>query len=486
MESKPGVQINTRAFIQSLLILAVLMLAAGLLTRLVPAGSYARLAVEGREIIDPDSFQFITRPAYPVWRWLTAPLEVPFASGGLTVIVIIIFLLMVGAAFAVLDHSGLLKASLSRLVARFGGRKYLLLALVSLFFMCLGAFFGIIEEIVPLVPLMIALAYVLGWDSLVGLGMSVLATNMGFSAAITNPFTLGVAQRLANLPLFSGAWLRVVFFLLVYAIFIIFLTRYARKVDRAPEASLVYLEDQGSRERYAHLTGELGEQNVHDERQLRRGLIWMLACLALILVTLLAGPLVPVLSDLALPLVGVLFLVAGIGSALAAGTPLAQVGKAAWQGLAGIAPAIPLILMAASVKHIVAEGGILDTILHTASGAFSQANPFFAAILVYFLALLIEVFVASGSAKAFLLMPILLPLADLVGVTRQVAVTAYCFGDGFANLAYPTNPILLICLGLSAISYGKWLRWTLQLWGWVILLSLGFLSLAVAINYGPF
>jgi uncharacterized ion transporter superfamily protein YfcC len=107
-------------------------------------------------------------------------------------------------------------------------------------------------------------------------------------------------------------------------------------------------------------------------------------------------------------------------------------------------------------------------------------------LLVYFATLFIEFFVSSGSAKAFLLMPLLIPLAELVGLTRQVTVTAYAFGDGFSNMAYPTNPVLLICLGLSAVSYPKWLRWSLGLWLWVILASILFLLVAVGIHYGPF
>jgi uncharacterized ion transporter superfamily protein YfcC len=117
---------------------------------------------------------------------------------------------------------------------------------------------------------------------------------------------------------------------------------------------------------------------------------------------------------------------------------------------------------------------------------FVGAVPFLAALLVYVLALGIEFFVSSASAKAFLVMPILLPLADLVGVTRQVAVTAYCFGDGFSNLAYPTSPVLLIVLGLTAVSYGQWIRWTWKLWATVVTLSVAFLWLASAVGYGPF
>jgi uncharacterized ion transporter superfamily protein YfcC len=128
----------------------------------------------------------------------------------------------------------------------------------------------------------------------------------------------------------------------------------------------------------------------------------------------------------------------------------------------------------------------MDTILYRASNLFQGNNPFSSTILIYFLALLIEFFIASGSAKAFLMMPILLPLADLVGVTRQITVTAYCFGDGFSNMIYPTNPVLLIALGLTVVSYPKWLRWTLPLWGVIVLITLAFLALGVAVGYGPF
>ena len=179
MEQPAGVQIGKRAFFQSLIILFVLMLGAGVLTLTVPAGQYDRTLVEGREVIEPDSFRQTERPDYPAWRWLTAPVEVLWGPDSLTIITILVFLLMVGSAFAVMDRSGILKAAIGRIVRAFGGRKYLLLLVVSLFFMLLGAFFGIFEEVVPLVPLMIALAYMLGWDSLVGLGMAAMTVLMG-------------------------------------------------------------------------------------------------------------------------------------------------------------------------------------------------------------------------------------------------------------------------------------------------------------------
>ncbi len=170
MNEKAGAQISRRAFIQSALILVVMMLTAGLLTLILPAGEYQRIVVEGRQVIDPQSYRQIERPAYPFWRWFLAPIEVLGGPDQLTLIVILVFILMVGSGFAVLDKCGILQAGLGRLIGRFQNQKYLLLALISFFFMSLGAFFGIFEEVVPLVPLMVTLAYLLGWDSLVGLG----------------------------------------------------------------------------------------------------------------------------------------------------------------------------------------------------------------------------------------------------------------------------------------------------------------------------
>jgi uncharacterized ion transporter superfamily protein YfcC len=325
----------------------------------------------------------------------------------------------------------------------------------------------------------IALAYSLGWDALTGLGMSILAVNLGFSAAVTNPFTLGVAQELAGLPLFSGAGLRVIIFVAMYTILAAFLTRYARRVERSPQSSPIYGEDGADRERYRTFPA------AEDKPRLRASMIWFGACLILILATLFGAPFISAISDYALPIVGVLFLIAGLGAGLLAGA-----GKKVWsalgQGVLGILPAVPLILMAVSVKQIVTQGGILDTILHWAATPLSSASPFVTALLVYGLALLIEFFVASGSAKAFLVMPILLPLAGLIGLSSQTTVLAYCFGDGFSNLMYPTNPVLLICLGLTTVRYSKWLAWSWRLWLAVIAVSVAFLGVAVAIGYGPF
>jgi uncharacterized ion transporter superfamily protein YfcC len=394
------------------------------------------------------------------------------------VIAIILFIVLVGVAFAVMDHSGILKLAVGAIIRATGGRKYTLLLVITFFFMALGGFFGIFEEIIPLVPIVIALAYSLGWDSLTGMGMSVLATNVGFSMAVFNPFTIGVSHRLAGLPLFSGAGLRLIWFFIVYAILAAFLRWHARRVELSPAASPVYNEDQGERQRRGVFT--LDEGRLHDLRR-RADLPGDIFVLIRQSCSLTVRPhhwrACPSAHRCAVHYWrDWLRFAAGVGA-----LPGGRLGRAS-----SASPRPSLLLMAASVKHIVASGGILDTILHSASTIFVGTSPLTAALMIYGLTLVLELFISSGSAKALLVIPILMPLADLVGVNRQIAVSAYVFGDGFSNLAYPTNAALLITLSLTVVPYAKWLKWLLRLWFWVFLATLAFLVVAVAINYGPF
>jgi uncharacterized ion transporter superfamily protein YfcC len=483
MEQQKSAQISRNSFIQSFVILLILIILAGVLTRVIPAGNYERVEKNGIMVVNPDSFASVDHPNYPVWRWFTAPVEILAGPDALTIITILLFLLMIGAAFSVLQHSGILTGVLHSIVRKFGSRKHTIIWIVTFFFMCLGAFFGSFEEIIPLVPIMVVLAISLGWDSLVGLGMSLLATNLGFSTALTNPFTIGVAQKLASLPPFSGFGLRLVFFGIVYVLFCLFLSRYARKLEKNPQASPIWKEEEAAHLRENQPTfGAI----TYSSTNLKPALIFFGCCLGLIALCLFLSPFVSFLSSYSLPIIAVFFLIGGLGAGFLSGIQSKNVWKAALDGMLGIAPGIPLILMASSIKYIVTQGQILDTILHSATGWIQGTTPLAAALIVYALALFVEFFIGSGSAKAFLLMPILTPLADLVGVTRQVTVTAYCFGDGFSNVIYPTNPVLLIALGLTVVGFSKWFKWTAKLWAMIFPLTIIFLAIAVAIHYGPF
>lgn len=188
MEDKAGIQIGKRAFFSSFFVLLALMILAGILTMVVPAGEFERADVDGRTVIITESYQTVDKPDYPFWRWLTAPAEViTIGPDRLTLGVLVIFIMLMAAAFAILDKSGILGGMIAGIVRRYGARKYTLLMIVTFVFMLMGALFGIMEEAVMLLPMMLALSYRMGWDALVGLGMSVLALK---AARITGKYKM--------------------------------------------------------------------------------------------------------------------------------------------------------------------------------------------------------------------------------------------------------------------------------------------------------
>jgi len=483
MNEKSGITISKKSFFSSVTILGVLMVLAGALTRVIPAGVYERVMTEGRESVVPGSFQFIGEVDYPIFRWLTAPVEVLFGSDAVTIIVIILFLLFIGSSFRVLDRSGILRYIMESIVKRFEKRKYLLMGILILFFMLFGSLFGIFEELIVLVPLAVTLSYSFGWDSLVGLGISAMASGFGFAAAIFNPFTLGVAQTLADLPPYSGTLYRVLIFVSIYLILYGFLYFYARKIEKRPSASPVYQEDRAVKMRF-----NLEEkESLLDKEKLKKAVKIYVAFLGLMIGTILLGFFIPSLSLLTLPLVAVIFLVAAVlGGIISEYAEFTDLLKDLYRGLLSMLPAVVLILMAMSIKHIMTEGRVMDSILYYASGYMEGLSPNLGVLGLYLLILVLDFFIGSGSAKAFLVMPIVLPLTDIIGITRQTTILAFCFGDGFSNLLFPTNPTLMIALGLTVVSYPKWIRWSIKIQLVVFLVTVGFLFLANNFAYGPF
>jgi len=481
---RTALRVGKRAFILAFFILLGLMIVSGVLTKIIHPGSYDRLVQDGVQRIVSGSYHEVTPAPYPIWRWFTAPVELLFSPGNLTAITIIVFLLFVGGAFTILERGGLLESLLSMVVRRFAARKYLFLPIICFVFMILASVLGVYESLVPLIVLIVPLAHRFGWDSMTGLGMSLLPLAFGFSAAITNPFTIGVAQTIAGLPLFSGAWLRVIFFIIVYVLVVAFVTRHAKRVERDPKVSPVFAEDAPLRAQVAQANEMIERHEL--SRGERRGIIWFTACVAIALLFALLTSRSAGLSDIAFPLMALLFLFGGIGGGLLAGMGSKRVFGSLGTGALNMLPAVLLILMALSVKHIVDSGHITDTILHRVSSAIATAPRFLGALLVYLFTLVMNFFIGSASAKAFLMMPILSPLADLVGITRQTTVLAFDFGDGFSNMIFPTNALLIIALGLTVVSYPKWLKWTIGIQGIIFLVTLVFLFFAVGIRFGPF
>jgi uncharacterized ion transporter superfamily protein YfcC len=487
--SQSSIKIGKKTFFTALFILAGLMIAVGILTLVIPTGSYVRQLIDGRETIVQGSFQLTQIARFPIWRWFTAPIEVLWSSDGAVIIVIIFFLIAISAAFSLLERSDVMSYVISKVVKRFAHVKYLFMAVIVFFFMLMGAVIGTFEENIALVPIIIALSYCLGWDSLVGLGMSLLASCFGFTAAITNPFSIAITQKISDLPLYSGFGFRIIIFVVYYAVVFLFLFRYARKIEKDPSKSLVYNEDADLRQKYRSIDSleeMLGSKTPEEYRKVKHAAVAFGISILLLVVIIAAVQFLPALSDLTLPLIGLLLLIGGFVAASIAGIRFKNRMKIIGSSIAGIAPGIVLILLAMSVKFIISNGGIMDTILFYTSQAILTTSPYLAILLIYALILLLELFVGSSSAKAFLVMPLIAPLSDLIGITRQTSVLAFCFGDGFSNVIYPTNPVLLICLGLTVVTFPKWFKWTYKLQ----LVSLGiaciFLFIAVWMGYGPF
>lgn len=460
-----GLNISVRSFITAIVVIFALMVLSFALTFIIPGGVYARVPdSNGNLVIDTAAGFTYTQGGMPFWKWLLSPVLVLGASGGGTLIAVIVFLLVIGGVFNALGRCGLMKYMLSRTADRFSGVRYRLMAVISLLFMAMGAMIGSFEECVPLVPIVVALATSLGWDALTGMGMSLLAAGCGFAAGVCNPFTVGVAQQLAGLPMFSGAWLRIVSFILIYALLLAFLYRHAKRVEQplnAVRKDAVFTADSKMDKALCCFAGILGTGIV------------IIFCSAFI----------TALQDYTMIIVALMFLMAGIVSTLASGMTGRQLWRAFREGLVSIFPAVIMILMASSIRYTLEEAKVLDTILFGAVG-LAETLPDWAVILfIYLVVLVMNFFIPSGSAKAFMLIPLIVPMAQVFGISAQLCVVAFAFGDGFSNVFYPTNPALLISLGLADVGYGDWFRWSSKFQIWNLLLTSLILLFGLALGY---
>ena len=463
--TKKGLNISAKSFIGAIAIIFALMCVCYALTFVIPGGEYARIVAEdGSTILDTQGGFSYVDGGITFWKWLASPVLSLTAEGGGTIIAIIAFLLVIGGVFNSLEKSGLIKYMLDRIVNKFGKARYKLMAVVILFFMSLGSFIGSFEECVPLVPIVVALCITLGWDALTGLGMSLLAAGCGFAAGVCNPFTVGVAQELAGLPTFSGIGFRLVGFVLIYTLLYLFVRHHAKKVEKPLDNSSL-------------------NNGFVPEKKMDRGLIAFAAILGAGIVCVLSSVFITALQDYTMIIVAVMFLVAGIASVLIAGMGGKMLGSTFFHGLTSILPAVLMILMASSIKYTLDEANILDTILHYAVGVAETLPKEAVIIFIYIIVLVMNFFISSGSAKAFLLMPLIVPLAQIFDISSQLCVMGFAFGDGFSNVLYPTNPVLLISLGLSGVSYVKWFKWSWKFQGLIFLLTSALLLLGMAIGY---
>ena len=482
-----GLHIDKKTIISITAILLAVYILAGALTRILPRGEYNMFLDEetGKSAITQESeYQPLEDYTMPLWKIIAAPVMV-FADEetrdtGMTGILIIAFIVLMGGTFLLLDRCGVLKYLVALVVKKFSRKKYLLMAVLTLFCMALASTAGILEESVTLVPIAVAISLALGWDSLVGLGMSLVSVAFGFTAATFNPFNVMTVQKLAgDIEIFSGLWLRLIVFALVFAGLYAFLFLYAKRIERNPEKSLSYESDKALREKYT--VSDIDAMLADKKAGKAAGAFGI--CLALAFVCIATDFIIKAGGVISMGGIAVFFVAGGISAALITGVRGKKLLSGFGEGIKAVAPAIPLIVIVISVAYILNTGKIMHTILHYIHGVIEGMNPFGAILLIFVFIALLEFFIGSGTAKAFLVMPLVMPLAHLIGLSSNSVVLSFCLADGFTNLLYPTSGIMIIAIGLVGVSYTKWLKFSWPLFVIEGIISVAVMMLAVLVNY---
>lgn len=417
-------------------IIACLLALCAVLTWILPGGQY---------VTEDDTLRYEPMDAVPqTWQVLTAVYHGFVRQAG-----IIVFILVVGGAFWLLNATGAVSAGISRFIAKVGKRDKLVLAAVTVLFSLAGAVFGMSEETIPFVGIMVPLVVSLGYDAFMGMLVVYVAANVGFSSAFLNPFTVGIAQGMAGLPLFSGMGYRI----FCWGLLTVLLTGFV----------LVY----------AHRTQKVSADVIPQESEpLTRRQGWILLVLLLTVVLLVVGV---TCWDWYLPEITGLFLGMGIVCGIIAGFSAGRVADELIAGARDILSAALVVGFASGIIVILQDGKVVDSILHGMQEGLAGTGRVGSLSAMYGIQALINFVIPSATAKAAITIPIMAPFADLVGVSRQAMVLAFQFGDGFTNMLTPTSGVLMAALAMARIPYSDWVKWVWK--GVVVLLILGFLLL---------
>ena len=442
-----------------------LIVLAAMLTWVVPAGEFLRHTVDGREVVLSDSFHFVDR-APQTWQVFSA-----LFNGFVDKADIIIFILMVGGAFWIVNNSHAIdvgvmaflrrvqRLSRYKLVSKLGVDN-IIITLVMLLFSLFGAVFGMSEETLAFVVVFVPLAISMGYDSIVGVCMCYVAAHVGFAGAMLNPFTIGIAQGIAGLPLFSGLEYRVACWLILTVLGIAFVLWYAHRVKLNPERSPVYRLDDYWRSRVQSTE----QQSLTTRQALILGLFF------LTVVALVVGVLV---WHWYIAEISALFFAMGILAGIIDRQGADDIAKLFLAGCKDILSAALVVGLASGIIFILRDGRVIDTLLYGLTRSLAQTGEVTSLGVMYIFQTLLNLVMPSGSAKAALTMPIMAQFADLIHVSRQTTVLAFQFGDGFTNMLTPTSGVLIGVLGIARIPYGTWLRWA---WKFIVaLIIIGFI-----------
>lgn len=472
------IKLNTFAIILSILAIVTT------LTWIIPPGSYDRAEINGRQVVVAGTYHAVDPAPQGLFDFLKSPIQ-----GFSKTAEVIVFLLMIGGVLSVIEKTGAIAAGIQAASGFFHRNprlRFLFIPLGVIIFSLCGATFGMCEEALIFVPIFIPLALSLDYDSALGTAIPFIGAGVGFAAAFTNPFTVGIAQGIAQVPLYSGLGYRLIIWLICTAVIILWLGLYARRIRKDPTKSLTYEYDIERRKEL-----KLHKEETHITRRQKM----VLLAFGIGMAGLIVGVLKPQICAFIHGLWGVdlmtllhleeegwyiteiaaWFLGVGFVCGFLGNMNMQKFTDAFFDGVRSMAEIAMLLCFAQAIVIIANNGHILDTLLEAMSGMIKHLHPVCASWAAMMLQTVIDFFIPSGSGKAVLTMPILAPLADLIGITRQTMVLAFQLGGSWMNMVIPTDPVTIAAIGFARIAYPKWLKWMLPLLIVMYLLSFLFL-----------
>lgn len=453
-----------------ILVLCLLVAMAGL-TWIIPGGEYERVEIEGREVVDPESFEYVESDPVSLTDLILAPV------GGFNdpvAVRIIVFILIVSGSFSIVQRTGAFDKLIHRL-ARFFTRhpeyKLWLIPAFMFLFALMGSTFGMSEEIIVFIPLFIPLAIALGFDSITGIAIPFVGARIGFAGAFMNPFTVGISQELAEIPLFSGWELRLLLWFTLTVIGCGMVMMYARSILKDPKRSPVYELD---RNREEVLSPETEIEPIYK----RDGFIIALFGAAIVLLIYGVSQWEWFINELT-----GLFLTLGVVSAFVGRITVDEAVEAFLKGMRNVMLAVVIVSLSRSILLLMQDARVIDTILHYLSSSVDGVPAIISTQLMLGVQTVINIIVPSGSGQAALTIPILAPLGDLVGIPRQTVVLIFQLGDGLSNLIIPTAGVTMAVLGMARIPWEVWAKWMIWRLLLLYLVAMVFIAIAVIIGY---
>jgi uncharacterized ion transporter superfamily protein YfcC len=448
----------------ALLIVFIVLLAAVGLTWVIPAGEFDRGKIGTRTVVVPGTYHAVEARPVPWHAVFTAPVT---GFSDKDAALIIGFVLLIGGAFAVINATGAISAGIHRLVRLAGdspARRRLIIPVLMTAFSIGGNTFGMSEEVLVFILITIPLARRMGWDVIVGVAIPFVGAGVGFAGAAFNPFTVGIAQGISELPIFSGWPLRMALWVVLTALAIIYVMRYAARIERSPEPG--------------RQTALPGDSRVPTDEELTARRSGVLVLLGAGILALVWG--VTKWNWYIVEIAG-LFLFIGIVAAFVGGLGPNQTAQSFAAGARDMVTAAVVIGLSRSVLLVMQEGRIVDTILHAASQTVGGLPAVLSVQVMFGVQFVLNFIVPSGSGQAALTMPIMAPLSDLLHIPRQAAVLAFQLGDGLSNFIMPTSGVTMGVLGIAKLPFSTWLRWIAWLLVWLTAAGMVFLALGVSV-----